>query len=64
MERMVERINLTLLAAACIVGLAVLLIYYHPDGWRGIVGVAFWVAIVIAIGTVLRTAIQTIRKGG
>jgi ubiquinone biosynthesis protein len=64
MERMVERINLTLIAAACIVGLAVLLIYYHPDGWRGVAGVVFWIAVVIAIATVLRTAIQTFRKGG
>lgn len=64
MERMVERVNVTLIAAACIVGLAVLLMYYHPSGLYGVIGGIVWVAIVIAVLAVLRIVWQTLRKGG
>lgn len=64
MERMVERVNITLIAAACIVGLAVLTIYYHPQGWHGVVAVVVWVAIVIALVAMARIAWSTLRKGG
>ncbi len=61
---MVERVNITLIAAACIVGLAVLTIYYHPQGWQGVVAVVVWVAIVIAVVAMARIAWSTLRKGG
>ncbi len=64
LERMVERVNVTLIAAACIVGLAVLTIYYHPHGWFGVVSGIVWVAIAIAIIAVLRIAWSALRKGG
>ncbi len=64
MERMVERLNVTLIAAACIVGLAILLMYYHPQGLYGVIGGVVWAAIVIAVLAVLRILWQTLRKGG
>ncbi|MBC5815718.1 MAG: AarF/ABC1/UbiB kinase family protein [Candidatus Eremiobacteraeota bacterium] len=64
MERMVERVNITLIAAACIVSLAVLLMYYHPQGLYGVVGGIVWAAIVITVLAVLRILWQTLRKGG
>lgn len=64
MERMVERLNVTLIAAACIVGLAILLMYYHPVGLFGVIGGVVWAAIVIAVLAVLRILWQTLRKGG
>lgn len=64
MERMVERVNITLIAAACIVGLAVLLIYYHPQSWHGALSGVVWVAIVIAVAAMARIVWSTLRKGG
>jgi ubiquinone biosynthesis protein len=64
MERMVERVNITLIAAACIVSLAVLLMYYHPQGLYGVIGGIVWAAIVITVLAVLRILWQTLRKGG
>jgi ubiquinone biosynthesis protein len=64
MERMFERVNVTLIAAACIVGLAVLLVYYHPQGLYGVIGGVVWAAIVIAVLAVLRILWRTLRNGG
>lgn len=64
MERMVERVNITLIAAACIVGLAVLTIYYHPQGGHGVVAAVVWVAVAIAFVAMARIAWSTLRKGG
>ncbi len=55
LEHMVERANATILAAACIVGLAILLVIYHPDGWRQWIAIAVWVALVAAIAAAVRT---------
>ena len=63
LERMVERVNVTLIACACIVGLSVLLLYYHPQGWRDIIGGVFWVAPIIAIAAIVRIAWSTLRRG-
>jgi ubiquinone biosynthesis protein len=54
-ERVVERANATMLAAACIVGLAIVMQFYHPQGWRGWIGFFFAVAAVAAIFGSLRT---------
>ena len=54
-ERMVERLNATMLAAACIVGIAIVMQFYHPQGWRGWIGVVFWVAVAAALISVVRT---------
>ncbi|MBV8363722.1 MAG: AarF/ABC1/UbiB kinase family protein, partial [Candidatus Eremiobacteraeota bacterium] len=41
-ERVVERANATMLAAACIVGITVLFVVYRPTGWHEVVPWIFW----------------------
>ena len=60
-EHMVARSNATILAAACIVGLAVVMLYYRPEGWRGWIGVVFWIAVGAALVDYVRTLL-TLRK--
>ena len=45
LEHMVARTNATMLAAASIVGLAVVMLFYHPHGWQVWIGVVFWIAV-------------------
>lgn len=54
-ERIVERANATMLAAACIVALAVVMLFYHPQGWQRWIGVIFWIAVAAAIIHSVRT---------
>lgn len=54
-ERLVERANATMLAAACIVALAVVMLFYHPQGWERWIGVIFWIAVAAATLHVVRT---------
>jgi ubiquinone biosynthesis protein len=54
-ERIVERANATMLAAACIVALAIVMLFYHPQGWQQWIGVVFWVAVAAAIIHAVRT---------
>ncbi len=54
-ERIVERANATMLAAACIVALAIIMLVYHPQGWEQWIGVIFWIAVAAAIIHVVRT---------
>ncbi len=54
-ERTAERVNLTLLAAACIVGLAIVLNFYRPQGWGQWIAVPFWIAIAAVVVVVVRT---------
>ena len=60
-EHMVARISATILAAACIVGLAIVIQFYHPQGWQRWIGVVFWIALASAIIDYLRTLL-TLRK--
>jgi ubiquinone biosynthesis protein len=62
LEHMVERANATILAAACIVGLAIVLQIYHPEGWRQWIGVAVWIALIAAIAAAVRTLLALMRK--
>jgi hypothetical protein len=41
--------NATLLAAACIVGIAMVMKFYHPRGWQACIGAVFWIAVAFAI---------------
>jgi ubiquinone biosynthesis protein len=50
LEQLTNRLVLGILAAAFIVGLAVLLLIYHPTGWEAWAGVAFGVGFAIAAG--------------
>ncbi len=54
-EHMVERANATMLASACIVGLAIVLQLYHPQGWQQWIGAVVWIGIIAAIAAVVRT---------
>ncbi|HEV2740307.1 MAG TPA: AarF/UbiB family protein [Candidatus Elarobacter sp.] len=62
LEHMVERANATILAAACIVGLAIVLQIYHPQGWQQWIGVVVWIALVAAIAATVRTLLGLRKK--
>ena len=64
MERMVERANASMIASACIVAIAILFLVSHPAGWRTGAATILWVATIIAVFWVARTAWATIRRGG
>jgi ubiquinone biosynthesis protein len=55
LEHVVERVNATMLAAACIVGLAIVMQFYHPQGWHAWIGVVFWIAVGAAVSAAVRT---------
>jgi hypothetical protein len=55
LDHMVERLNATMLAAACIVGLAIVLQIYHPEGWRQWISIFVWIAVVAAVAAAVRT---------
>lgn len=55
LEHMVERANATMLAAACIVGLAIVLQIYRPQGWQQWIGAVVWIALVATIAAAVRT---------
>jgi ubiquinone biosynthesis protein len=61
-EHMVERANVTMLAAACIVGLAIVLQIYHPQGWQQWIGVVVWIALIAAIAATVRTLLGLRKK--
>jgi ubiquinone biosynthesis protein len=62
LEHIVERVNATMLAAACIVGLAIVLQIYHPEGWRQWIGVVVWIALIAAIAAAVRTLLGLRKK--
>lgn len=58
-ERLVERANATMIAAACVVGMTVLFSVYRPPGWQVAAGWLFWAAFAIAVIVGIRTALGT-----
>jgi ubiquinone biosynthesis protein len=62
LEHMVERANVTILAAACIVGLAIVLNIYHPQQWRQWILVVAWIALGAAVAAVVRTLLGLRKK--
>ena len=64
LEKIAERVNATMIAASCIVGLTILLAFYHPNGWQMVVGWVLWISVVVAVLWVFRTAVATLRRGG
>jgi predicted unusual protein kinase regulating ubiquinone biosynthesis (AarF/ABC1/UbiB family) len=62
LEHMVARSNATLLAAACIVGIAVVMQFYHPKGWQAWIGAVFWIAVAFAIIDYVRTLLTLRRR--
>ncbi|MEA2786837.1 MAG: ubiquinone biosynthesis protein [Candidatus Eremiobacteraeota bacterium] len=61
-EHMVERANVTMLAAACIVGLAIVLQLYHPQGWQQWIGVVVWIGLIGAVAATIRTLLALRRR--
>jgi ubiquinone biosynthesis protein len=61
LERVAARINATILAAACVVGLAIVMLVYRPHGWQAWIGVVFWIVVVGATAAVAR-ALWRLRK--
>jgi hypothetical protein len=55
LERVVARTNAAILVAACIVGLAMVIPFYHPQGWEAWIGVVFWIAVAAVVAGSLRT---------
>lgn len=49
-EQMVNRLVLGILAAAFIIGLAVLMLVYHPAGWQNWAGTVFGIGFLFAVG--------------
>jgi ubiquinone biosynthesis protein len=54
-ERIVERANATMLASACIVAIAIVMLFYHPQGWTQWIPIIFWIAVSAAVIHVVRT---------
>lgn len=48
LNRMVNRLILAMLTTSFIVGLAVLMIFYHPPGWEALIGGIFVFGFVVA----------------
>ena len=61
-ERAVETTNATLLASASIVGLAIVMLMYHPSGWGRWIGYAFWSVVAIVCVFSLRTVWAAFKK--
>ena len=61
LEHLVARSNATVLAAACIVGIALVMQFYHPQGWQRWIGVVFWIAVAFVFIDYIRTLL-TLRK--
>lgn len=57
-EHLVARTNATLLAASCIIALAVVMQFYHPRGWEAWIGVVFWIAMATAVIDYVRTLLN------
>ena len=62
LEHMVARTSATILAAACIIGAAVAMQFYHPRIWERWFGVLFWIAVASASIDYVRTLLN-LRKG-
>lgn len=54
-EHLGARSNATMLAAACIVGIAIVMLFYRPAGWQGWIGAVFWIAVGAAVTDTVRT---------
>jgi ubiquinone biosynthesis protein len=61
LEHLFARINATILAAACVVGLAIVMLVYRPHGWDAWIGVVFWIIVAAATAGAAR-ALWRLRK--
>ena len=61
LERVAARTNATILVAACIIGLAMVIPFYYPQGSEAWIGIVFWIAAVAVVAGSLR-ALWRLRK--
>jgi ubiquinone biosynthesis protein len=61
-EHALERASATMLASACIVALAIVMLIYHPQGWQRWIGIAFWIGVALALMITLHTIWTAYRK--
>lgn len=61
LERLAARANASILVAACIVGLAMVIPFYHPQGWETWISMVLWIAIPAVVAGSL-TALWRLRK--
>jgi ubiquinone biosynthesis protein len=61
LEHLVARLNATMLASAWIVGLAIAMLFYRPQGWQGWISTVFWFAVAAAATGVVR-ALLALRR--
>ena len=54
-EHLVSRTNATILAAASIIGLSVIMQFYHPHRWESWIGIVFWIVVGSVIIDYART---------
>jgi len=54
-EHLVSRTNATILAAASIIGLSVIMQFYHPRRWESWIGIVFWIVVGSVIIDYART---------
>ena len=53
LERLGARLGAAMLTAACVVGLALIIPIYHPQGWKTWADLVFWfVVVAVVIGSV------------
>ena len=54
-EQVAARTNAAILVAACIIGLAMIIPYYGPQGWDAWIGIVFWLAVTAVAAGSIRT---------
>jgi ubiquinone biosynthesis protein len=54
-EQLAARTNATILVAACIIGLSMVIPYYHPQGWDAWIVIVFWLAVTAVVAGSIRT---------
>lgn len=58
LEHSVARASASVLAAACIIALAVVMQFYQPHGWQRWIGIVFWLAVTLVIINYVRTLLN------
>jgi ubiquinone biosynthesis protein len=61
LERVAAGTNAAILVAACIIGLAMVIPFYRPQGWEAWIGVVFWIAAGAVVAGSIR-ALWRLRK--
>lgn len=54
LERLAARTNATILVAAAIVGISIVMLVYRPGGWHAWIGAVFWIVVAGSIAAAAR----------